>query len=123
MQTKTVVRIGAVAFVAIAITIGALQARMSSGPAEPGWTATAPAADADPLLSELVRCQSIGAAGATDRDCLHAWAENRRRFLAPGSRPIAAVPDETMTGDIVRNQPETAPSAPAARGANPGEAR
>src|SRR5882757_7273200 len=123
MQTKTVVRIGAVAFVAIAVTISALQVRMSSGTVEADWTATAPAADADPLMSELVRCQSIGAAGATDRDCLHAWAENRRRFLAPGSRPIAALPDETMTGDIAGNQPEAAASTPAARDAVPGEAR
>src|SRR5882757_2997825 len=117
MQTKTVVRIGAVAFVAIAVTISALQVRMSSGTVEADWTATAPDADADPLLSELVRCQSIGAAGATDRDCLRAWAENRRRFLAPGSRPMAALPDKQTTGDIAGNEPNAAAPISAARDA------
>ena len=123
MQTKTVVRIGAVAFVAIAITISALQVRMSSGPAEPNWTATAPAADADPLMSELVRCQSIGAAGATDRDCLHAWAENRRRFLAPGSRPAAALPDERLIGDTVGNEAGNGSQTPTAQASAASEAR
>jgi conjugative transfer region protein TrbK len=122
MQTKTVVRIGAIAFVAIAITISALQVRMSPGAAELGGTATAPAAGTDPLLPELVRCQSIGAAGATDRDCLRAWAENRRRFLAGGSRPIAALPDERVTGDIAGNEPGAAAPIPAARDATHGGA-
>ena len=49
----------------------------------------------DPLLIELRRCQSIGAAGASDPDCLRAWGENRRRFLAPGARPAARIADDT----------------------------
>ena len=48
----------------------------------------------DPLLIELRRCQSIGAAGASDSDCLRAWAENRRRFLAPGARPAARIAED-----------------------------
>ncbi len=49
----------------------------------------------NPLLIELRRCQSIGAAGASDPDCLRAWGENRRRFLAPGARPAARIADGT----------------------------
>jgi len=30
-------------------------------------------------------------AAAGDSACLRAWAENRRRFLAPGARPEAAI--------------------------------
>jgi len=123
MQTKTVVRIGAVAFVAVAITVSALQVRMSSGPVEPD-RATAPlAAGADPLWPELVRCQSIGASGATDRDCLRAWAENRRRFLAPGSRPTAALPAEGVARDTPSNEAGIGARTLTARGAVPGEER
>jgi conjugative transfer region protein TrbK len=33
------------------------------------------------LSRELVHCQSIGDTARSDRDCLAAWAENRRRFF------------------------------------------
>ncbi|MFA5965238.1 MAG: putative entry exclusion protein TrbK-alt [Sphingomonas sp.] len=45
----------------------------------------------DPLFGELRRCQLLGQAAAADTGCLRAWAENRRRFMAPGARPQAAV--------------------------------
>jgi conjugative transfer region protein TrbK len=122
MQTKTVVRIGAVAFVAVALTVSALQVGMRSGPVEADRAAAALAAGADPLWPELVRCQSIGAAGATDRDCLRAWAENRRRFLAPGSRPAAALPAEGAGSGIASNESDIGARALAVRAA-PGEAR
>lgn len=46
----------------------------------------------DPLKSEFERCQLLGEAGAHDPACLSAWAENRRRFLAPDRRPAAPNP-------------------------------
>ena len=46
----------------------------------------------DPLAAEFARCQALGEAGAHDAGCLAAWAENRRRFLAPDRRPMAPVP-------------------------------
>lgn len=123
MQTKTVVRIGAVAFVAVALTVSALQVRMSSGPVEPGRAAAPIAAGADPLWPELARCQSIGAAGAIDRDCLRAWAENRRRFLAPGSRPAAVLPAEGVANDTPSNEADIGVRTLTARDTAPGEAR
>jgi conjugative transfer region protein TrbK len=122
MQTKTVVRIGAVAFVAIALTVSALQISMSSGSVEPDRAAPL-AAGSDPLRPELARCQSIGAAGATDRDCLRAWAENRRRFLAPGSRPASALPATGAANGIASNEADIGASTPTARDAAPQEAR
>lgn len=92
MQTKTVVRIGAVAVVVVVITASAMQARMSSGRVDHDLTVASISATAAPLRAELVRCQSLGAAGADDHECLRAWAENRRRFLAPGARPETALP-------------------------------
>ena len=44
---------------------------------------------ADPLATELAHCQALGEAGARDAGCLAAWAESRRRFLAPSARPSA----------------------------------
>jgi conjugative transfer region protein TrbK len=96
MDTKPLARIGAVIFIAIAITMTAI--KMSRAP-EPAREAPAVVADTaaatDPLLIELRRCQSLGQAGASDPACLRAWAENRRRFLAPGARPAARTADDT----------------------------
>ena len=57
--------------------------------------ATAPA---DPLASELRRCQALAMATKDDAACEAAWAENRRRFFtyrpAPSaSRTPAAAPN------------------------------
>jgi len=41
----------------------------------------------DPLSIELRRCQVLGDTALEDRSCLDVWAENRRRFLNPGSLP------------------------------------
>src|SRR3546814_12517089 len=76
------------------------------------WATTRPVPTPnDPLRTELFRCQALGEAGPRDPACRRAWAENRRRFLAPGSRPAGRLPDAT------------APSEPAPADAQPGEAR
>ncbi|MDE1995223.1 MAG: putative entry exclusion protein TrbK-alt [Rhizobiaceae bacterium] len=87
MESKTLARIAAVAFVAVAITASVVEAsRKAPVPLDTSVTAaTIPAAD--PLHDELTHCQLLGQAGASDADCLRAWSENRRRFLTPGSRP------------------------------------
>ncbi len=81
METKTIARIGAVAFVGVVITMTALQ--MRDAPARPTETEiiTLDEEGVDPLPAELRRCQALGAAGANDAACLRAWAENRSRFF------------------------------------------
>jgi len=73
----------------------AMQDRATSGQVGPPQAAAA----ADPLQAEFTRCQALGEAGAHDSECLAAWAENRRRFLAPDRRPSipnpAAMPAAT----------------------------
>ncbi|WP_380878909.1 hypothetical protein ACFB49_19270 [Sphingomonas sp. DBB INV C78] len=95
MDTKLLARIGAIIFIAIAITMTAIE--MSRSP-DPGRDEPATVADTsatvDPLLIELRRCQSLGQAGASDSACLRAWTENRRRFLAPGARPAARIAED-----------------------------
>lgn len=94
MDTKLLARLGAIVFVAIAITMTAIEmARAPEPPREEPRAIADISAPTDPLLIELRRCQSLGQAGASDPDCLRAWAENRRRFLAPGARPAARIAD------------------------------
>lgn len=99
MDSKLLARIGAIAFVAVAITMTALQMRETPQATPEPVAATAAEPDSDPLRAELVRCQSIGEAGASDATCLRAWAENRRRFLAPGSRQKERLPSSTQASE------------------------
>ena len=94
MHSKLLARIGAVIFIAIAITMTAIEMSRAPEPPRAGPAAIADVSAIHPLLIELRRCQSIGAAGASDPDCLRAWAENRRRFLAPGARPAARIAED-----------------------------
>ena len=97
MDTKLFARIGAVIFIAIAITMTAIELSRGPDAGRDARRAERPAAvAADPLLAELQRCQMLGQGGATDQSCLRAWAENRRRFLTPGARPAARISDGAM---------------------------
>jgi conjugative transfer region protein TrbK len=90
MESKTIARVGAIAFVAIAITMTALQLRDDPKPVPPDAVVTVMEPDGDPLPAVLRDCAALGEAGARHRGCLAAWAESRRRFLAPGSEGKAA---------------------------------
>lgn len=86
METKTIARIGAAAFVGVVITMTALQMRdVPAGPTETEII-TLDEEGVDPLAHKLRRCQAIGAAGANDATCLQAWAENRSRFFMSSVR-------------------------------------
>ncbi len=90
LSAKTWARIGAVGFVALALTVTVVSARRGPAPeaADPLTPAPSDVAAADPLIAELAHCQALGQAGASDPDCLRAWAQNRRRFLkVGGARP------------------------------------
>jgi conjugative transfer region protein TrbK len=82
--------IGAAAFVGLASA--AMIVGMRRGP-EPliGAISDPPAdASADLFMAQLVRCSALGEPALRDQSCLDAWAEHRRRFLAPAApRPEA----------------------------------
>ena len=86
METKTIARIGAAAFVGVVITMTALQMRDAPAPSSETEIVTLGEEGVDPLPAELRRCQAIGAAGANDAMCLRAWAENRSRFFMSSVR-------------------------------------
>ncbi len=90
MDGKLLARLGAIVFVALAITATAIElARKEEAPAE----ASRPGQDApaDPLRAAQRRCQLLGEAAARDPECLRAWAETRDRFLgvAPARGPAS----------------------------------
>lgn len=121
MDGKMLARLGAVVFVAVAITATAIEMSRKEETPEAWPSGRAAVTAADPLRDELMRCQSLGEAGPRDPGCLRAWAENRNRFLAPGARPAERLPDmpparqsndTPQPGDI--DQPALEPAAPIA---------
>lgn len=100
MDGKILARLGAVVFVAVAITATAIElSRKDEPPLYRGVAATTETGH-DPMKTELRRCQQLGEAGTREPACLQAWADNRDRFLKP-SQPL---------------QPQPAPQAPPPQG-------
>jgi len=83
MDMKMLARLGAVAFGAVVILATAFELGRKEN--QPSPHPTAPDVAVDSLRDELVRCQILGEAGIRDVTCLRAWAENRRRFIAPAA--------------------------------------
>lgn len=88
MDGKVLARIGAVVFVAIAITATVIDMTRQE---EPPRVSTAPALQppTDPLRATLRRCQQLGEAASNEADCLSAWAQSRDRFLGRPTTPAA----------------------------------
>jgi conjugative transfer region protein TrbK len=80
MDTKLFARGGAVAFVAIALTMTALTLRERPEAARTE-TITVWEPDGDPLPAQLKACNEMGELALSSPDCRAAWAEKRRRFL------------------------------------------
>ena len=95
MDEKTLARLGAIIFIAFAITATVFEMTRKQAAPTGGDVQPVNASVADPLRAELIRCQLLGEAGARDAACLRVWAENRTRFLTPGARPDPQTPDPT----------------------------
>ncbi|CAM5530381.1 hypothetical protein MAUB1S_08847 [Mycolicibacterium aubagnense] len=116
MDGKMFARLGAIVFVAVAVTAAAIEMTRKEDAPIYQSVDRAGAETADPLRAELIRCAGIGEAGPRDPSCLRAWAENRRRFLAPGARPAEPLPNApqsprptaTIPAPAVPLQPEEA---------------
>ncbi len=80
MTGQTAAQIGAIVFVAFAITATAMGLVRKDEAQDPRIAQPTPPA-IDPLRAELSRCQELGEAGPRDATCLAAWATARRRFL------------------------------------------
>ena len=80
MDTKLFARIGAGAFVAVAVAMAVLQLREEPASPEPEII-TVWEPDGDPLPAQLRACSAMGELAVSSPDCRAAWAEKRRRFL------------------------------------------
>ena len=104
MDSKTLARIGAIAFVAVAITATVIELSRKEERPEAAMPRPAQTGAADPLQGELFRCQSLGEAGPRDPACLRAWAESRRRFLTPSTTHLPAGSGSPGSSDESRSR-------------------
>lgn len=81
MDSKMVLRVGAVGLLGLMLFIAAFTLREPDVP-EPirVFPAVVPA---NPLAAELTRCQKLGLEAAGNEACEDAWAESRARFFSP----------------------------------------
>ena len=80
MDGKMLARLGAIIFVAIAVTATAIEMTRKEPP--PSQQPASPVqAMRDPLRDAQRRCQQLGQSAASDPDCMRVWAETRDRFL------------------------------------------
>ncbi|MBB6011279.1 conjugative transfer region protein TrbK [Aquamicrobium lusatiense] len=106
MDGKVLARLGAVIFVAVAITATIIElTRKDEPPLHRGVTA-ATETGVDAIKIELRRCQQLGEAGTRDSACLRTWAENRERFLKP-SQALQSQPAPQSPGP--HGQPQNPP--------------
>jgi conjugative transfer region protein TrbK len=95
MDGKMLARLGAIVFVAVAVTATAIEmTRREDAPASPSARQLQP--EGDPLRESQRRCQQLGQQAASDPECLRVWAETRDRFLGHAPAPVApAAPAST----------------------------
>lgn len=91
MDGKMLARLGAIIFVAIAITATVIEMTRKEEPAQilPARALQPPP---DPLRDSLRLCQQLGEAAVSNPDCLATWTESRDRFLG---RAPTAVPQSS----------------------------
>jgi len=87
MEGKNLALIGAIIFVAIAMTATVIEMTRKDEPVRPA-SPPALAPSADPLRAAQRRCQQMGEAAANDPECLRIWAETRDRFLGRTPTPV-----------------------------------
>lgn len=81
MDGKMSARLGAVVFIASAITATAIDmTRKDEVPTPQSARQLQPSAP-DPLRAGQRRCQQLGEAATRDTECLSIWTESRDRFL------------------------------------------
>ena len=81
MDGKILARIGAIVFVAVAVTATVIEMTRRDEPAREESAPVLAPQMLDPLREGRRRCQQMGEAAANDAECLSVWAETRDRFL------------------------------------------
>ena len=101
MDGKILARIGAIAFVTLAIVASAIEMNRKEDAPEVFAGAAKVQTGPDPLAAELGRCSGLGEAGPRDPSCLATWAVNRRRFLGDDTTTAqSSAPQAATTGEV-----------------------
>jgi conjugative transfer region protein TrbK len=106
VDTKLFARIGAGAFVAIALAMSVLQLREERPKPLPEMI-TVWEPDGDPLPGQLRACAAMGELALSSPDCRAAWGEKRRRFIGIDADKAPAAPDRLEPADLVTESPAT----------------
>ena len=123
MDGKTLARLGALVFVAVAVTATAIEMTRKGDRQNSPVTQAHSLPEQDSLGAELARCSGMGEAGARDPSCLKTWAENRRRFLGePAPTPAPTAPATMFPSAPTNETPDKIPPAIQAEPSRP-EAR
>ncbi|MBZ9791629.1 putative entry exclusion protein TrbK-alt [Rhizobium sp. 3T7] len=93
MDGKMLARMGAIMFVAVAITAAAIE-MIRNERAFPTSPMGLQQPERDPLREGQRRCQQLGQKAAEDSECLRVWAETRNRFLGRTPPPTSPSPGE-----------------------------
>jgi conjugative transfer region protein TrbK len=93
MDGKMLARLGAVVFVAVAITAAVVEMTRKEEPKSDFSTRTIEPRR-DPLRESQRRCQQLGQQAASDSECLAIWAETRDRFLGRSPAPASPTSSE-----------------------------
>jgi conjugative transfer region protein TrbK len=102
MNSKLFARVGAGAFVAIAITMAVLELREEPAPPPAEIVTVADESD-DSAKVTLAYCSELGLKAASVDICTEAWAAERRRFL--GQAEQAAAGTEAPEGPAAKMSP------------------
>jgi conjugative transfer region protein TrbK len=86
MDGKMLARLGAIIFVAVAVTATAIEMTRKEEASAPKPVSLQQSAR-DPLREEQRRCQQLGQKAAEDSECLRVWAETRERFIGRAPAP------------------------------------
>lgn len=104
MNTRLFARIGAIGFVALALTMTALQLREEPGTA-PVEAVTFLEPDGGQVTAQLRACAQMGELALASPDCRAVWAEKRRRFLGLERGPVEGVDDSAAPAPFSEPQP------------------
>jgi conjugative transfer region protein TrbK len=104
MEGKTLARIGAVVFVAIALTMAAIELTRTEQPTNDVAARQIENTNVDPLRIELLRCQQLGETAPRDTACLRAWATSRERFLNSSAKSVERETDQPQNNTTIYKQ-------------------
>ncbi|WP_430414058.1 putative entry exclusion protein TrbK-alt [Parasphingorhabdus sp.] len=103
---KSFARIAVAAVLGIAVTLTLIQMQEDKSQSTQIVSIPLDETGADPVKTELRRCQALGAAGANDRRCLNAWTEMRSRFFLSNAKHNPRLAGENIAADVA---PDAAP--------------